>query len=199
MATQLIQPNLNVTGQIGWCLQYARQMFGRPPVEDSAWNAWLRATKHTDRNYPRDVAVPLWFSYFTGGVNKGHVVVAVPGKGLYSSPWQLGTTHAVLSSIEEVEQKYGAKYVGWSEDISGAKVIQIEEDKPMLNEDEFYMVFRGMLGRDPQPDEAKSLPRDANLLARTLWNNGSQARYEEDKNPKPGEPTVLSAGTYKVK
>lgn len=123
--TQLVQPDLTIVGKVGYCLEYARKMFHAPAVEPTAWKAWEAAQyKHPDRNYPVDASELLWFSYWLDGVNFGHVVVNVPGQGLYSSPYKSGTTHAVLSSIAEVERLYGAKYVGWSEDISKVRVIE---------------------------------------------------------------------------
>lgn len=121
---QLVQIVLTIRGRIGYCLEYARMVCGAPVVESNAWNAW-NATKfkHLDRNLP-NVCVPVWFSYIENGVNLGHVVWWVPGVGFYSSPWQQGTDHAVLSSIEEVERIYHCKYVGWSEDISNVRVAK---------------------------------------------------------------------------
>lgn len=134
--TQLVQPNLSVTGQIGWCLKYAANVFGIQFAKPSAWQEWQNCKyPHTDRNLPNN-SVPLWFSFWTtiDGVyaNWGHVVVQVPGQGFYSSPWRQGTTHAVLGSIAEVERIYGVKYVGWSEDIANVKVV----GEDMLNYDQ---------------------------------------------------------------
>lgn len=122
--TQIVKPNLAITGKIGFCLNYARQVFGAPPKYLYAWLGWKgSAYKHPTRTMP-NVAVPLWFSYVRFGINMGHVVVYVPGKGFYSSPWKQGTTHAVLPSIAEVERIYGVSYVGWSEDINGLRVVK---------------------------------------------------------------------------
>jgi hypothetical protein len=124
---QLVQPNLSVVGKVTWCLLYARQVFSADKVEATAWDAWTNADyKHTDA-LP-DVAVPVWFSYWgtINGIyqNWGHVAVYVPGQGFYSSPYKTTQTHAVLSSISEVERIYGCKYVGWSEDISNVRVAK---------------------------------------------------------------------------
>lgn len=56
-----------------------------------------------------------------------------------------------------------------------------EGEKKMLSEDDFYRVFRGMMGRDPTSQEAKSFSRDPAVVIPTLWNNGSKARFEADK------------------
>ena len=120
---QLVQPNLSITGQVGWCLQYARQVFGAPVVEAMAWTAWINTDfKHGTNEPMPDVSVPVWFDYYQNGIQYGHVAVYVPGKGFYSSPYKSTQTHAVLPSISEVERIYGCKYVGWSEDISNVRV-----------------------------------------------------------------------------
>ncbi len=127
---QLIQPNTAITGSVGWCLMYARQVFGRPVVEPSAWNAWERAQlKHWDNNLPDGMTVPVWFDYWKDNVRYGHVGVRTPDGRVWSSPYLLNTSRAIFKSIEECERVLGAKYVGWSEDISGAKVIGWEEEE----------------------------------------------------------------------
>lgn len=118
----LVKLNLNAIGQIGWCLAYGENLFRTPHLYNTAWEAWTKTRfKHTDPHMP-NAPVPVWFSYFSGGVNYGHVVGWVPGKGFFSSPWQRGTTHAVLGTIAQIERIYGVKYVGWSEDIAGVRV-----------------------------------------------------------------------------
>lgn len=68
--------------------------------------------------------------------------------------------------------------------------------KKMLSEDDFYRVFRGMMGRDPTSDEAKNFSRDPAVVIPTLWNNGSQARYEADKT---GSHNVLVDNVQYIK
>lgn len=115
---QVRKANPNVPGRSGWCLNYARNVFGVGPKYPWAWSAWNGAKyKHKTRTLP-NVAVPLWFSYH---VYQGHVAVYVPGKGIYST-----TNRGVLAfkSIGALE-KYisGCKYVGWTEDINGVRVV----------------------------------------------------------------------------
>lgn len=147
---QLVSPNLSIVGQIGYCLSYARQCFGAAAVEPNAWVAWNNTKfKHTDA-LPADVCVPMWYSYVLNGENLGHVTINVPGQGIYSSPWKSSQTHAVLSSIAQVEQIYGVKYVGWSEDISNVKVVQGDS---MPTADEVKSAFRqyNVNGEDGTP------------------------------------------------
>lgn len=140
MWRQLVTPNLNEVGTVGGCLAYARTSFGAPGGVDYAWQAWENATlKHTDQSFP-GVAVPVWFSYMVNELDEGHVVIWVPGQGFYSSPYttrsgaqyQVGTGHAVLTSISEIERIYGVSFVGWSEDINGVQVAESEPDVPVF-------------------------------------------------------------------
>lgn len=127
MSVQLKQPNLSTTGIVNFCLKYARDVFSIPVKYPTAWVAWQNSNQRKDKNYPKDVAVPLWFSYFIGSENYGHVVIAVPNKGLYSSPYKSTQTHAVLSNISEIEAIYKCKYVGWSNDINEVAVAKITQ------------------------------------------------------------------------
>lgn len=125
---QLVKPNLSIVGKVGWCLEYARKVYGAPAVEPTAWDGWQRAKfKHANQSFP-PVDVPVWFTFFQGGVNYGHVAVRLSNGQIYSSPWKAGTTHAVLGSIAELERIYGAKFVGWTEDISNVRVVANKEE-----------------------------------------------------------------------
>lgn len=138
MYKQTRQPNLSTKGVVGFCLKYARNVFNIPVKYPKAWTAWQNSKQHKNRDYPKDVAVFLWFSYFIGSENYGHVVVSVPKKGLYSSPYRTTQTHAVLSSISEVERIYHCKYVGWSVDANGVSVA-----KHVIVEDMFSIKWNG--------------------------------------------------------
>lgn len=140
--TQLIQPNLGVKGTLGNCLMYSREVFGIAKKYDSAWEGWSNsALKHGDQSFP-SVAVPVWFEHWgTYGSppkygNWGHVAVRMPNGQIYSSPYNSRTSHAVLSSIQEVEKLYKCKYVGWSEDVNGVRVAKPGGDPPMAPDEE---------------------------------------------------------------
>jgi hypothetical protein len=79
--------------------------------------------KYANRDLPQGVYAPIWFDGYDGGLRQGHYATYKDGK-VWSSPY-FPAAHAVeLNSIEEVERIYGMKYVGWSEDIGGVKVIE---------------------------------------------------------------------------
>lgn len=128
---QLTSVNLKASGTVGMCLAYAQNVMSVEHHYPSAIENY-RATqfKHNDREFPADVCVPIWFTYR----DAGHVAINVPGKGIYSSPWELGTDHAVLSSIEELEDiysnsgQYPLVYLGWTEDIGVQRVVINERD-----------------------------------------------------------------------
>ncbi len=122
---QVRKPNPRIKGYSGMCLNYARRVFNVGAKYPTAWTAWRNAKKrHTASSHPKNVSVPIWFSFYRRGVNFGHVVIYVPKKGYYSSPYQRGVPFNILPSIKEVERIYSAKYVGWSEDINGVPVIK---------------------------------------------------------------------------
>lgn len=153
--TQLVAPNLNAQGRIGYCLEFAARVWGTTFVPDPpyAWTAWQQTTLRL-ASIPSDVAVPCWFEYDTGGIEEGHVVAWIPGKGFLSSPYSLSadaqyqegtTTHALLPSIAEVERIYGVKFVGCSQDILNLRVV---EDEPMLNSGDVTNMYFALLGHD---------------------------------------------------
>lgn len=138
MAKQLVQPNFEIIENAGWCLQYARRVFGAPAVESTAWQGWMMTEHpHEDRNFPADVAVPVWFDW-KGDVGDGHVfryghvaVRAADGK-IWSSPLA-GRGSAWFNTVDDLTRAFGGgmKYVGWSEDISNVKVVQLQEEETM--------------------------------------------------------------------
>lgn len=130
--TQLVKPNTSVTDGAGWCLRFTQSVYGTAAMHESAWKAWL-ATKHKHTGALPNLSVPVWFSHYgTYGYparydNWGHVVAYVPGKGFLSSPAFLrpGQTRSQqwFPSIAAVEQAFNAKYVGWSEDLNGTRIV----------------------------------------------------------------------------
>lgn len=131
---QLVSPNLNAVGVVAECLAYvSRGVFSNPAPGTTAWNAWAVCNQQPNQNFPTGVYFPIWFSYYTtiSGVygNFGHVAVMTPSGEIYSSPWQLGTTHAVLPNITELIRIYSNNgqfpmaYVGWSPDVLNLNVI----------------------------------------------------------------------------
>lgn len=129
MWKQLVTPNLSASKPAGWCLAFVQEVYGAPIRHRSAWDAWLAIpNKHTDA-LP-DASVPLFFSHwgtYQGEyANWGHTVAYVPSRGFLSSPAR-GTGQQWLTSIEQVERTYNAKYVGWAESLNGLQIVQYEQ------------------------------------------------------------------------
>lgn len=137
--TQTVTPRTGTRDWAGRCLPFAQSVFGAPVRHDYAFQAWQAAPgRHTDRNFPTNVAVLVWFSHwgtyysYSKGiyeyVNAGHVAVWIPGRGYLSSPAfnraDGQPSQQWFSTIEAVERTFGAKYVGWSEGINGLTVIR---------------------------------------------------------------------------
>lgn len=117
---QLKSPNLAVVGQPEECLVYVREVFGvgaKYPTATTGWNG--TQYKHAGEQPPTDVSVPVWFSW----QKDGHVAVSVPGKGIYSTSAKgdkvFPNIQALLSFMGG-----GVKYLGWSEDVDGVRVVQ---------------------------------------------------------------------------
>lgn len=134
---QLVSPNLDPTifsggwalnDWLGWCLAYTEVAFGADRVSATATDEWNRISfRHEDRNLPSGVYVPVWFSHFGtyNGVYKnwGHVAIYKDGT-IWSSPISHKPYADIWTSIEQVEQRYNCKFIGWSEDIGNKRVVQ---------------------------------------------------------------------------
>lgn len=143
MNTQLVTPNPDTQDYAGFCLRFTQTVWGAPAQHNSAWEAWEATTyKHSVAEPLPNVGVILWFEHFGSYgeppvyMNWGHVVSFIPGRGFLSSPvGALGTYgQSWFDTIEQVEQTFNAKYVGWSEDINGLRVAEVSsQPQPVPN------------------------------------------------------------------
>ena len=119
------QGNVTLTDWLGWCLAYVQSAFGTGWAGATAWLGWttIAKIKHSDRNIPGGVYVPIWFDGYWNGQRLGHVAIWKDGK-IWSSPVTHKPYADTWTSIEAVERAYGMKYVGWSEDLGGTRVIE---------------------------------------------------------------------------
>lgn len=109
----------------GWCFSYVAAAFKITKwIASSAWEAWGKSkSRHTGKNLPAGVYVPIWFDGYWNGKRVGHVAIYKDGK-IWSSPAYAAKPYAdTWKSIAEVERVYGMKYVGWSEYIGDVRVI----------------------------------------------------------------------------
>lgn len=131
---QKISPNLGQKVSAGWCLKFVQDSFRAPVMHETATIA-ANATRlrSTSRTMP-NVAVPVWFWHYGtyGGVSGeyGHVVIWVPGRGFLSSPVS-GFGSLWLSSIEDVERTFLAKYRFWTRDINTLLVAEESPKNPL--------------------------------------------------------------------
>jgi len=123
---QVITPNPHIPCQPGWCLQYVRQAFGLPAAYPTATAAWEASeSKHRDRNFPKGVWLPVWFSL--ANEPAGHVALRSPSGTVFSTS-DLGTVpheHLDLADLMNYYARYGMtlKYLGWTEDVAGYPVL----------------------------------------------------------------------------
>lgn len=125
--TQRITPNPYIPAKSGWCLQYVRQAFDLPaayPTATAAWNA--SKSQHRDRNYPKGVWFPVWWSI--DGVPAGHVALVDPSGRVFSTSDLDPTPIHIHPNVADVESYYARhgltlRYRGWTEDVAGTPVI----------------------------------------------------------------------------
>ena len=126
-----------LTDWYGWCLAVVAGSYGAKGSSYSAKTAWQScSTKHTDRNIPEGIYVPLWY----GGGTYGHVVIGLrSGSNLtiWSSPYTHIATFQRFSGeinwlLDYIGQVYGVGgFSGWSETVLNSRVIeQYTETKP---------------------------------------------------------------------
>lgn len=158
MTTQLVNPDTGIQDYAGFCLRFTQSVYSAPARYRSAWEAWnATELKHSPAESIPYVSVPVWFSHYgTYGQpptyeNWGHVVAYLPGAGYLSSPGE-GYGQELFRSIEEVEARFNAEYVGWSEDINGLRVAQVSSEPPTPNPSNIKDTKNMMLAHKPQPD-----------------------------------------------
>lgn len=107
----------------GYCQKWTREIFGAPSVGDvdrdgdaDAVDGWKSEKKRHegDRNPPRGTPV----SYSGGKNGFGHRAVSL-GNGKIRSTDAGGDGKVATVDLDWPERKWGMKYLGWSEDISG--------------------------------------------------------------------------------
>lgn len=100
-----------------------------------AWNA-SSALNHTDEMPPSDVCVVAYWTYTENGIQYGHVASPVPGRGIYSSPFNVLFGSQWFGSIQEVTDRINkisganSQYLGWSESLSGVRLVEAINNTP---------------------------------------------------------------------
>lgn len=124
----LVQGGVTLNSWLGWCLLYVQTAFSAGWSGATALDGWnMSAGKHQDRNLPSGVFVPIWFNHWGtyGGVYKnwGHCAIYKDGK-IWSSPLSHKPYADIFGSIGEIEQRFNAKYIGWTEFVGNARVLK---------------------------------------------------------------------------
>lgn len=106
------------------CLQNVRLGYGIPARYGTATAAWKGTEQHRDRNIPKGVDVPLYFSYRATIDNitadYGHIGVQLASGAFWSDG-------KLFKNLKEYEASHAPKYLGWGESVNEVRVIQ-EED-----------------------------------------------------------------------
>lgn len=134
-----VAPDFNVTDNPGMCLALVEAAYNTPEPFDSMYgcarDSWdASGFKHETNEMP-GVPVPVFFSWVgtINGVTKdwGDARIFVPGRGVFGSPlhWDDPAGNSWVADLNEIERLIpGAKYLGWTEDISGYRVVDYVED-----------------------------------------------------------------------
>ena len=183
---QLITPNPHIPCQPGWCLQYVRQAFGLPARHPTATAAWEASeSKHRDRNFPKGVWHPVWFSL--ANEPAGHVALRSPSGTVFSTS-DLGSVpheHLDLSDLMNYYARYGMTltYLGWTEDVAGYPVLAdggiaaqgtittTSEDEEMISKETQDWLRANLLNKD----DGSQLRRDLGYQNNTLFSKADGA------------------------
>lgn len=199
---QLVQPNLDIYETAGWCLQFTRRVFGAPAVEPTAWQGWERTQfKHHDRNWPNGVSIPVWFDWWGdvghGRQRYGHVAVLHTDGRVYSSPLT-GYGRAWFVSVDDLVRAFGGgmTYVGWTEDISGVRVVKKEEGMTRQEAEGYRYIMRVLNSEAKGWDRARThngefdereirylmgLKGGIGAYSQQAWDEGANYRKQKDK------------------
>lgn len=106
-------------GQAGWrrrCLELFRLAYGWTKSTGglpTAYSGWTQTKKRHVRDYNPPAGAPCWFK---GPTSAGHVCMAT-GDGDDVITNDLPTSDEIgRSTIRDIERRWGAKYLGWTED-----------------------------------------------------------------------------------
>lgn len=111
-------------GFTGRCEVFVRTCFGFPPMYGSARLAWEDTEhRHTDTNPP--AGVPVYWDILAGdNVNFDHIALSVGGGFCISTSAGPGRTVAKVG-IQDLTDRWGMRYRGWSEDYHREKVHSV--------------------------------------------------------------------------
>lgn len=107
----------------GYSLRQVQDCFGTPGLHFTAWEAWQATEfKHGPAEELPNAYVPVWFWTSAQGIMPlGHVLIWDPTiKKLFGTPRQ--GCGIETYDLGQVVNDF-TRYVGWSEDINGQRVV----------------------------------------------------------------------------
>ena len=145
------QPNLTISGASGWCLSFTQDVWGTPHLYPKAIDAWNAsgASNHPNEQPPIEVKTIAYWTYKdpTDGIQYGHIATNVPGQGVYTSPFNRSYGYEWYGSIQSMSDRIkridpNSKYLGWSESLSGIKLV-IKGDEMITDDDDHFIWLNG--------------------------------------------------------
>lgn len=206
MWEQLKNPNLDpyiysngklLLDWLGYCLAYVRAAFGSNSA-NTAREGWDKCKyRHMDRNFPKGVYFPVWFDHYGtyNGTYKnwGHVAIYKDGK-IWSSPLTRKPYADVFGSIQEVETKFKATFIGWSEDVCGTRVIEFKGEPMPYTDAQYNAVVKE---RDAEKAKVTDLTKQVQTLTKQIADN--EKSYTKTVGDLNKSLTDLQAEFQKVK
>ncbi len=119
------QKDRRTNGWRGYCLKFSRMAAGAPGGTYDAVTAWKQAKyRHSTGTPPRGS-----FVFWSGGRSgHGHIAVSAGGGDVYST--DLHTSDYVgRVPISLVHQRWGLKYLGWTEDVNRVRIEGLVKPK----------------------------------------------------------------------
>lgn len=125
MYRQLVTPDLSVQEAAGHSLAHVQKAFNAPVQHFIAWNSWISCEyTHGALTELPNAYVPVWFYTTFDGDDAplGHVMIWDPvSEKLWGTP-RSGFGKNWYAMEDVVNNK--TRYVGWSEDINGLRVVE---------------------------------------------------------------------------
>lgn len=106
------------TGVKGMCLKYCRMAYGIPPKYPSAIKAWNGAK----RKFTNPHLAPIGAAHFWEVGQFGHIAIQSRNHGKVWSTDAPHTDRIGEVNIAWFEKRWGAKYLGWTNEVNGKRI-----------------------------------------------------------------------------
>jgi hypothetical protein len=105
-------------GVKGMCLKYCRMAYGIPPKYPSAIKAW----KGAKRKFTNPNLAPTGAAHFWEIGQFGHIAIQSRNHGKVWSTDAPHTDRIGEVNIAWFEKRWGAKYLGWTNEVNGKRI-----------------------------------------------------------------------------